>query len=80
MHPELALFALGASDLTAVGCILPQFGGVTATSYDIEWAEHSYASRAPTGGGGFDYSLVRANTHPLLPLTTYLPMQFQGRP
>jgi hypothetical protein len=53
-------------------------GGVTATSYEIEWSESSYASRAHTPAGrGFDYSLITASTHPLVRMPTVtLPTQF----
>ena len=55
-----------------------KFGGVTATSYDIEWSETSYASRAdqPSVPRHFDYTLIKENTHPLVVPTVYMPTKF----
>lgn len=49
-----------------------RYGGVTASSFEIEWAERSYASRAQPG---YDYSLIKASTFPIVPVPLYEPMQ-----
>ena len=50
-----------------------RFGDVTATSFDIEWDEQSYASRAKPG---LDYSLIEASTLPLKTVPRYVPHKY----
>lgn len=75
--------ALGTNDPSVCGynflpyetyeALMARFGGVTASSYDIEWAERSYVSRAQPG---YDYSLIKANTHPIHSVGVYSPVQY----
>jgi len=51
-----------------------RFGDVTATSFDIEWSERSYASRAKAG---FDYSLIKGSTHKLKTVPQYRPSRYR---
>jgi len=50
-----------------------KFGGVTASSFEIEWAERSYVSRAVPG---YDYTFITKSTHAIAPVPIYEPMNF----
>lgn len=47
---------------------------IIATSYDIEWTESSYASRAAPG---YDYALLEASTHKLKSVPAFKPFKYQ---
>lgn len=50
---------------------------MTATSYDIEWNESSYSSRAALlGETQLNYTLIDASTHALIKLPAYIPTEF----
>lgn len=50
-----------------------RFGGIVATSYEIEWERSSYAANAQPG---LDYSLLLTDTHALAQHEDFEPIQF----